>query len=56
MSCRRTTLGGETKEPAAEIEERIKHTDRGAEVHDSLRLGTPVELASFEAQTHEQGG
>ena len=39
----------EAEASAAEIEKLIKHTDRVAEVHNSLRLGTPVELASFEA-------
>ena len=32
--------------PATELEALIAHTDRVAEVHNSLRLGTPVALVS----------
>jgi len=33
----------------AEIRDLIAHTDRVAEIHNSLRLGTPVKLAGVQA-------
>jgi organic hydroperoxide reductase OsmC/OhrA len=37
------------KAPESAIRDLITHTDRVAEVHNTLRLGLPVELESFEA-------
>ena len=38
-----------TDAPEQQIRELMHHTDRVAEIHNSLRLGTPVILAGIEA-------
>jgi len=35
--------------PQAAIRDLIEHTDRVAEIHNTLRLGLPVALESFTA-------
>ena len=43
------TVEVEADSTEAEISELIRHTDRVAEIPNSLRLGTDVKLASFKA-------
>jgi organic hydroperoxide reductase OsmC/OhrA len=38
----------------AEIQDLIVHTDRVAEIHNSLRLGTPVKLMGVQAVARRQ--
>lgn len=40
------TVHVQSDEPAAEIEELIKYTDRNAEIHNTLRKGVGVTLSS----------
>jgi len=43
----------EAKASRAEILDLIEHTDKVAEIHNSLRIGTKVNLAKREAVTQE---